>query len=281
MEEGPKLEMYTPVGEIVVRQQPQKKVNKLVTWWQLLESAAKSRYGPDINVLRTRECEEELDRFVKDIEFTVINSDSEPLIMRPTVIDVTTKELVNLGKEKDETTVRVGKNLPICAGTRYHFSSTAGVNFERKYNFGMSIVSLAMTGGYMKIGTDNRFRDQAYNCDLMFNYYQEEKLTVLPRTKVGLKITTMTKKFRQNYTLEFSTPRTRYVTVSFETHERDCCWCCCSQQNPKQGTVYAFDILRTLPDFKDSGGVCSFTQGGLLTWIGESCNTEKFEVALQ
>ena len=282
-----KLELYSPVGPNIVTTQPLKAPNKQVTWWQLFENGAKSRFGPNIEVLRTKECEDELVRFVQDLEFTVIRSDREPLVTRPTIIDITTKELVNLGeKEKDESVIRVDKNQPICAGIRYHFSTSEGVSFDPKYNFGARIVSLAMVGGYMRVGGDNTVRDRGYNIGLQFSYSQEEKITIPPRMKVKIKIITSTKKFRQNYTLEFNTPRTRYVMASYLTNcQQSCrdncscffrCGCCCCQ--PKQGAVFAADILRTLPEFQDGGGLCSFTQSGTLTWVGESCNLEKTEV---
>ena len=283
------LDTYSPVGATIVRSQPRKKSTKQITWWQLFENAAKSQFGLDIEVLRTKACEEELTRFVEDLLFTVIKSDSEPVVTRPTIIDVTTKELVNFGeREKDESVIRVGKNLPICAGTRYHFSSSEGVTFDPKYNFAARVVGLAMAGGFMRVGPDKSVRDQEYNPHLQFSYNQEEKLIVPQRTKVKVKIITFTKKFRQNYTLEFNTPRTRYVNVSYLTRcqqncrDKYCCFCCgCPCCQPKQGVVYANDILRTLPSFVDGGGLCSFTQDGTLTWVGESCNIEKTEVVLQ
>ena len=280
--------MYSPAGANIVTKQPLKTSNKQVTWWQLFENGAKSRFGPDIEVLRTKESEDELARFVQDLEFTVIRSDPEPLVTRPTIIDITTKEVVNLGeKEKDESVIRVGKNQPVCAGTRYHFSTSKGVSFDPKYNFGARIVSLAMVGGFMRVGGDtgSTVKDRGYNVGLQFSYSQEEKITIPPRMKVKIKIITSTKKFRQDYTLEFNTPRTRYVMASYLTRcqqrcRDDCCFfgcgCCCCR--PKQGAVFAADILRTLPEFRDGGGICSFTQSGTLTWIGESCNLEKTEV---
>ena len=287
-----KLELHSPAAgadiQNVVAKQPQTTQKMLVTWWQLFENGAKFRFGPDIEVLRTKKSEEELACFVQDLEFTVIRSDPEPLVTRPTIIDITTKEFVNLGeKEKDESIIRVGKNEPICAGTRYHFSTSEGVNFDPKYNVSACVVSLAMVGGYMRVGGDNTVGDRGYNIGLQFSYSQEEKITIPPRMKAKIKIITSTKKFRQDYTLEFNTPRTRYVIVSYLTkcqqrcHD-NCCFfscgrCCC---RPKQGAVFAADILRTLPEFRDGGGICSFTQSGTLTWVGESCKLEKTEVSV-
>ena len=289
-----RLEMHSPAAaganaQATITRQPRGTQKELVTWWQLFENGAKSRFGPDIEVLRTKKAEDELIQFVRDLEFTVIRSNAEPQVTRPTIIDITMKELVNLGeKEKDESVIRVGKNEPICAGTRYHFSTSEGISFDPKYNFGARIVSLAMVGGFMRVGGDtgNMARDRGYNMGLQFNYSQEEKIIVPPRMKVKVKIITSTKKFRQDYTLEFNTPRTRYIMVSYLTkcqqscRDNCCCFfgcgCCCCQ--PKQGAVFAGDILRTLPEFRDGGGICSFTQSGTLTWVGETCNLEKTEV---
>ena len=259
---------------------------KLVIWWQLFENGAKSRFGTDIEVWRTREAEDALIHFVQDLEFTVIRSDSEPQGTRPTVIDMSTKEFVNFGgKEKDESVIRVGKNQPICAGTRYHFSTNEGVSFDETYtDIGARIVSLAMVGGFMRVGGDNLVRDEGYNVNLQFSYSHEEKITIPPRTKAKIKVITSTKKFRQKYTLEFNIPRTRYVMATYLTkcqqRCRDkCCFffCGCCYCRPKQGAVFAADILRTLHEFKDRGGICSFMQSGTLTWVGESCNLEKTE----
>ena len=95
-----KLEMYSPAGANIVTKQPLRTTTKQVTWWQLFESGTKLRFGPDIEVLRTKESEDKLARFVQDLEFTVIRSDPEPLVTRPTIIDITAKELVNLGRRK-------------------------------------------------------------------------------------------------------------------------------------------------------------------------------------
>ncbi len=270
---------YVPITNAVMMQ-PLHEATGLVTWWDRLVNAARIRFGPDIQLHEPAVTQKRLARFIEDLLFTIVHSDPEPLMARPTIIDVTFKEFVNLGERtNDETTIRVGKNLPIASGTRYHFSMSEGVKFDHKYNFGPQIVGLCMTGGYMSVGTNYAIKDQSYNEALMFNYYQEEKVTIPPKTKVKAKIVTSTKKYRQKYTLEFSTPRSHFILVSYFTNAQqqyqDCNYCGCCQ--PSVGYLYAADLLRTLPNFKDSDGYCSFTQDGVLTWIGETCSVEKSE----
>ena len=132
----------------------------------------------------------------------------------------------------------------------------------------------------MSVGKDYSIKDQSYNEALMFNYYQEEKVVIPPKTKVKTKIITSTRKYRQNYTLEFSPPRSRYILVSYFTRAQqefqDCNFYGCYQ--PSVGHLYTADIICTLPNsVKDSDGYCSFTQDGVLTWIGEACFVEKSE----
>jgi hypothetical protein len=112
-----KLEMYAPAGANIVTKQPQRTQKKLVTWWQLFENGAKYRFGPDIEVLRTNETEDELARFVQDLEFTVIRSDAEPLVTRPTIIDVTTKNNLSTWERRRKMrvlfeSVRISQSVP-------------------------------------------------------------------------------------------------------------------------------------------------------------------------
>ena len=164
-------------------------------------NAARIQFGPDIRFHDPGAAQKQLAHFIEDLIFTVVHSDAEPLMARPTIIDVTFKEFINLGeRENDESIIRVGKNLPITAGTRYQFSMSEGVKFDpHKYNFGPQIVGLAMAGGYMSVGKNYTIKDQSYNQALMFNYHQEEKVIIPPRTKVKAKIVTSTRKYRQKY----------------------------------------------------------------------------------
>ena len=274
-----RTEMYTPVGGNLVIQQPVQQRELQMTWWDRLMNAARIRFGPDIQLQSPAVTHNELTRFVDDLLLKVVHSDPEPSMVRSAIIDITHKEFVNLGeRENDESIIRVGKNAPIAIGTRYHFIMTgSNIRFDNKYNLGAQIVTLSMTGGYLSVGgTYSSIKDQAYNQALMFNYNQEEKVIVPPKTKVKAKIVTSTRKYQQNHTLEFSTPRSRCVRITYLTRVQEqlnICPCC----SPNVGYIYAADLMRNLPNFKDSDGYCSFTQDGTLTWISEACSVEKSE----
>ena len=272
---------YAPLGNAIIQQQPQQQTELQMTWWDRLVNAARIRFGPDIQLVESPAVtQNELTRFVDDLLLKVVHSDPEPSMVRSAIVDITHKEFVNLGeRENDESIIRVGKNAPIAIGTRYHFIMTgSNIRFDNKYNFGAQIVTLSMTGGCLSVGgTYSSIKDQAYNQALMFNYNQEEKVIVPPKTKVKAKIVTSTRKYQQNYTLEFSTPRSRCVRVTYFTRAEQQLNNICSCYQPDVGYIYAADLMRNLPNFKDSDGYCSFTQDGVLTWIGEACSVEKSE----
>ena len=243
-------------------------------------NAATAKYGPAIRLQNAATVQNHLARFVEDLLFTVVHSDPEPMMTRPTIIDVTFKEFVNMGERGDDETVfYVGRNLPIAGGPRYKFTMTEGIKFDHKHNFGAQIVGLAMAGGYVSVGTKYSANDRSYNEHVQFSYHQKEKLTIPPKTKVKAKVITSTRKYWQNYTLEFSAPRSSVIQFTYYTGSQpDCNWCGCCPDSEFVGYLYAPDIMRTLPNFKDNvNGYCSFTQCGTLSWIGEAYSVEKSE----
>ena len=274
-------EMYSPVGASIVLQQPVRQSTGLVTWWDRVIHAARIRFGVDILIHNKAALRRSLAKFIEDLLFTVVDSEPEPLMARQTLIDVTFKEFVNLGeRENDKTVIKVGKNLPLATGNRYHFTMNEGVKFDHKYNFGAQIVGISMAGGYMSVGTSYTVKEQSYNTNVKFSYDQKEKIVVPPKTKVKAKIITSTRKLRQKYTLEFSAPRTSFITVEYYSSTQDqlnLCGCC----NPTVGYLYASDIMQTLPNFKvTADGFSCFTQSGTLNWIGEVFTVEKSEEPL-
>ena len=275
-------EMYTPVGTSIVMQQPVHVANGLVTWWDLLMNAARIKFGGDMQLHNTHSVKSALARFVESMLFTVVQSDPEPLMERPTIVDVTLKEFINHGeRENDETTFQLGKNSPIAAGPKYMFFMKGGVKFDHKYNLGSQIVGLSMAGGFQTVGSILPTTEQSYNSSVQFFYNQKEKIVIPPKTKVKAKIITSTRRFRQNYTLEFSASRSSSILVEYFTNTQ-LQYNCCNCIQPTIGYVYAGDIMRTLANFRETAdGYCCYNQNGTLTWIGEVCSVEKTEVPTQ
>ena len=275
------LETYSPIGSSIVSQQPLRQAVGFISWWDKMMSAARIKYGHAIQLQSPAGVRSALSKFVEDLAFTVVHSDPEPVMTRPTVIDVTFKEFTNKGEKEDETVFYLGKNLPIAAGLRYKFTMTEGIKFDHKLNLGAQIVGLAMASGYMRVGLDHSKMDRTYNNGVRFNYHHKEKISIPPKTKVKARIVTSTRKYWQNYTLEFSTPRSSVICFTFHTGPGEDCNVC-GLCPPKEGYLYAPDIMQNLPNYRDGDdGYCSFTQSGTLSWIGEAFTVEKTEEPAQ
>ena len=254
-------------------------VIQVITQWDFLVNAAKSRFGRKIRVLQTSPSKLALNNFFEDLQFSVLYHDAEPTETRQTVIDIHTKEYVNRSSdERDETVAHVSRPGSITQGNRYHFTPISGLTFDFGKDIGAQIVGLAAVGGNRGVKKHSAVTDQdlKVSSDFHFEYKQEEKISVPPNRKVRAKITTSTVKYEMRYTLEFKIPSSRFINVSYYNRFQQFLCGLCRSCKP----VYAADILHDLPNFREENGWCFFQQVGILTWIGENCNVEKTEEPL-
>ena len=255
-------------------------VTQVVTQWDFLVNAAKSRFGRHIQVLRTSPSVVALNKFFEELQFSVLYHDAEPTETRNTVVDIHTKVYVNKSNdERDETVIQVSRPGSITQGNRYHFTPTSGLTFNFGKDIGAQIVGLATIGGNLGVKEDSAASNQHHkmSSNFHFEYKQEEKISIPPNRKVKAKITTSTIKYEMRYTLEFKIPSSRFVNVTYlNRFQQLLCGLVCRSRKP----VYAADILQDLPNFREQNGWCFFQQVGILTWIGENCNVEKTEEPL-
>ena len=255
---------------------PQADAIQIVTQWDFLVNAAKSRFGRKIKVLRTSPSVTALNNFFGDLQFSVLYHDAEPTETRNTVIDVHIKEYVNRSsEERDETVTQVRRPGSITQGNRYHFTPISGLTFNFGKDIGAQIVGLAAIGGNLGVKEDSIASGQHHqmSSNFHFEYKQEEKISVPPNRKVKAKITTLTVKYEMRYTLEFKIPSSRFVNVTYLNRFQQFLCGLCRSCKP----VYAADILQDLPNFREENGWCFFQQVGILTWIGENCYVDRTE----
>lgn len=113
-----------------------------------------------------------------------------------------------------------------------------------------------MTGGFIRVGDYNIDSDQWYNTECEFQYSQREKeIMVPPNKKVLAKVTTSTKKFALEYTLQFYARNHYIIQVDLVNNCQkfwcciwgNCCCCCC---RPSVGFLSAADLLCEMPNFE-------------------------------
>ena len=252
---------------------------EMISSWTFLENAAKARYGQRILVLKTTPTLNAIDQFFGDFQFSVLFHDPEPRETRHTIVDIHNKEYLNRSnQERDETLVKLSKPGSLTQGNRYHFTPTSGILFNFDEDIGSKIVGLAAVGGSLGVREGDKATGQHHSMKASFDfqYQQEEKISVPPRTKVKAKITTSTIKYEMGYTLEVKIPSSRFVMVTYRTSCQTFLCGLCRNIQP----VYAADMLRHLPNYREENGWCFFHQVGMLTWIGENCTVEKTEEPL-
>ena len=244
---------------------PPQKADNFVTFWELYEHAAKARYGEDIQVIKTQFYRTKVNNI--DFEVSVVKTDGEPREVRHTIVDINMKEFSNLGKEQDETSVKIDKSST--KGNRFSFSTTKGIDFGHDCNIGAKVMGLAAVGSY---GAAKR---EPNELGFSFSYHHEEKITVPPGKRVKAKITTYSIKYEVDYTLKLSIKKDAFIPVMFRTKCQQFCLDMCRNN----GSVLVRDMISTLPNYvqEDENGMSSFTQMGTLSWIGEGCTVDKKE----
>ena len=263
------LTSYSPVGAELTTYATGN--SSSATFWQLYERAARARYGEDITVVRNSYYE----GLVNSIEFlvSVVEKEREPREVTHTIVDITTKEFTNRGKDVvDETMIKLHKTTDTPRGEKYRFTTPGGVNFGFGGNIGPQVMAMSISGGSIQIhgqfsGTSRLQNEHAYS----LSYYREEKISVPPATRVTAKIVSYSNKYEMLYTLKFRVSRNVVVPLLYKTR---CCFCTCS----KQGVVFVSDMISSLPNYtREDYGTASFVQTGTLSWIGEGCSVDKLE----
>ncbi len=232
-----------------------------------------NNYGEGIQVIRT----DSNWKKVNEIDFVLdVVAMGEPSEKTRTIIDIHVKDYANYGTgEQDETGVKVFKTSSRNEGNRrqYSFTSTSGIISGPSDYLGAKVLGLAVGGGSTAIrGNHNDGEIAGYTSQtgFDFSYNEEEKLHVPPGKSVKA---TYSIKYEVNYVLRFSIPRDTTIPLLYLTKCQSMCFGCCRSN----GFVLVRDLISTLPNYSDEGGMASFTQTGILSWIGEACSVKKVE----
>ena len=145
-------------------------------------------------------------------------------------------------------------------------------------------MGLAMGGGSASISanygrnksTTTGKEESEDNC-FTISYEQEEKISVAPGTRVKAQITSYRMKYEQRYTLKFSIPSSFNIPVTYRTRCQRMCFGICRNS----GFVNITQMLQMLPNYCVEEDMATFTQNGILSWIGDGSSVDKSEEPLQ
>ena len=252
---------------------------------QLVVLAARQKYGANTKVLLNNPAvKKSISAFW---EGNWINSvqmiGDNPVETRRTIADINTKEYINRGTDQGESTVEITKTTEHSKGRSYEWSTTEGVTWGINANIGAKIAGVPGAGATAEIGgsyqhqkIEQRSGSKTTSETFSFQYAQNEKLVVPPRTKVSATVTTYTVGHEQEYTVEFAFRASSRVAIRYESPLQACWSGLCSSR----GFVTANEILRGLPGYREDDDSVYFTQGGKLSWSGEGCEVDKTEEPL-
>ncbi len=254
-----------------------------VTFWELYERAAKNIYGENIRVIKTPWARKQIDDL--NFKITVAEAEQTPKETSRTIIDINMKEYTNRGqKEVDETMVKVSKSTSKTKGSRYSFSSTKGVDWGIGGNIGGQIMGLAMAGGNASISANygrhkstTTGQEESEDNSFTLSYEQEEKISVPPGTHVKATITSYSVRYEQRYTLKLGILSSLNIPVTYRTRCQQMCFGICRNS----GFVNVTQMLQTLPNYCVEEDMATFTQDGILSWVGQGSSIDKSEEPLQ
>ena len=153
---------------------------------------------------------------------SVVEKEREPREVTHTIVDITTKEFTNRGKDVvDETMIKLHKTTATPRGEKYRFTTPGGVNFAwirwQYRSPGDLWWQLTEFSGTSKL------KNETYS----LSYNREEKISVSPATPVTAKIVSYSNKYEMLYTLKFRVSRNAVVPLLYKTR---CCLFTCKNQ---------------------------------------------------
>ena len=267
--------------------------NRVVTVRQLLEQAVKIKYGRRIRLLSTPATDAELERFWSNLRISIRPVDTEPKEVGRSIVDITTKDYINSGSEKDESTIEISKPTGIAKGGSAEWYVKNGLSWSVNSNVGSNIMRLAAmvpvsgTVGAVGLITKQRLEEDSIGHtlgadSLMFQYKKQEKVVVPPHSKVTVSVTSYAIRYSFNYTLQLSALATDAISIQFRTPFQDILAGCCTGCCKSTGYITARELLTAmqLPGYSEGSGWVHFTQDGVLSWVGDAVEVQKKEQPL-
>ena len=286
----PQVELLTYADPQPVQQIP----NRVLAVEDLLEEAAKIKYGRRIHFLRTAATDAELQRFWNNLRISIRPVDTEPREVGRSTVDVVTKDYINNGSEQDVSIIDISKPAGIAKGSSAEWYVKNGLSWAVSSNVGGNIMRLAamvpVSGTVGAVGsiTKQRLEEDAIGHtlsadSLTFKYRKEERVVVPPHSKVTVSIISYAIRYSFNYTLQLSALATDIIPIKFRTPCQACCACCCLVLCcTSSGFITARELLTAvqLPGYSEGSGWVHFMQDGVLSWVGDGVKVQKEELSL-
>ena len=260
------------------------------TFDDLLLFAAEDALGEDIELQEHLRTKRDLTAFKDSLSIRILSRQDKPTAVGRTTVDVYAKEYKNYGVPDDKnpgngdiTKVFVYKTCPTATGRNYRFTSNQGIVWNMYDDFGLQMLAMGVSGGSM--GLYGNYHQNitslgsvasTLGASLGFTYNQEDNITIPAGKKVHVATTTYITEYHLRYKLEFCIPKMRTIFVKYR---KPCCGCLCGCN--KSSNIHYWTMVYNLPEFREDSQYAYFTQEGILSWLGESCEVNKTEAPVR
>ena len=248
-----------------------------------LRAAAQRKYGRRIRILGAKQSA--LSDFWSTIEATgaYCNNEERPKEDSKLIVDIATKEHCNSGyTDNDEIEVQTSnfESERVINSYTLSFSKESGWGFGGGLKVGGSFFNtasafLGIEGNYKKNTSESKETKSEKERELSQLYgIRATKVTVPPRTKVAVRITTYAVTYKVNVNVKVSIPITSHIPFYYK---KSCSLCCCK----KIGYVTAQELFP--PDQKNviNLGYCiQYNAQSVLSYVGETVELYKEETKL-
>ena len=176
----------------------------------------------------------------------------------------------------DKSTVEIVKTTEVSEGYNYQQQTSSGFEWGAGTNigaqFGLPQVGIGVSAGasanFTKTNMTTNTVSSSTSNKISQESHHEENVTIPPRHKVSVTMTSYRVKYRLDYTMEYTVPKSASIRVRYYT-------CCSCGLFTSSCLLDASRILRTMPDFKEDGQHVTFTQQGCLTWFADRMEVDK------
>ena len=252
---------------------------------QYLLNAAQKKYGRRIEVIGAEE--NALLKFWSSIEAKAAYHDQErPNEDSRLIIDITAKEHCNTGETDDVIEVETSQEETKRVTNSYTlaFKKESGWEFGGGLKVGGSFFNTA--GAFLGIegkrnksiwqsqeqkNEEERALSQSYGI-------KATKITVPPRTKVAVTITTYAVTYKVKVKVIVSVPATSYIPFYYKKYICNLLCSCLRRRCKSQryfGFITAQELFKNQNEFQDLGYCIQFTAESVLSYIGETVELHK------
>lgn len=265
---------------VVTKQSKSRKIN----WEDLMKQAGKETFGSTSFLRPSWKVENiEKGKFLRRLFSngrTIYQS--EPEEISKTTVDVNEKIYENHDGSEDTTTIKLVNSTEDIEGHNYVQTTKKGIEWGLNANIGLQFGIPQIGGsndsgaklgvGFKKSKTTETTKAEKKVARLVNRAHNEEIVTIPPKTRVIVKMTSYRVRYKTQYTMEYKIDKTAGMEVLYDRFHP---YLLLVHPWAFKGVIKAPQLLHSLPDYREDEKYVYFTQEGELRWITDRMEVKK------